>query len=220
MDYNKNLLSHKLDRWVDYLTDCALPDWADLPNIGLYMDQVIALLTNYLDFLPNFGGEERPITPTTINNYVRLRVMPAPERRKYYRVHIAFLIVIFTMKQSVSIPSIQKVLPASLEEEAVQAFYQRFVARFSHVGHTFAQVAEKSARSLPLNTQEEAGEIVEDLLLETILTAGCSRLFAERLLSLRGRTLEEVRALEAISANAWRNLYQEDTEPAAKAVNK
>lgn len=28
-------------------------------------------------------SKDKPVTPTTINNYVRLKVMPAPEKRKY-----------------------------------------------------------------------------------------------------------------------------------------
>ena len=81
------------------------------------MDQVIALLGQYLDFIPVEDQKDKPVTSTTINNYVRLKVMPAPEKRKYYRIHIAYMIMIFTLKQGTSISSLQKLLPAGGDED-------------------------------------------------------------------------------------------------------
>ena len=81
MRYDKELIAHKLLRWEDYLNNYKLPAWKELPDIGLYMDQVIALLGQYLDFIPVEDPKNKPVTPTTINNYVRLKVMPAPEKR-------------------------------------------------------------------------------------------------------------------------------------------
>ena len=50
MSYDKELVAHKLQRWENYLNNYKLPAWKELPDIGLYMDQVIALLGQYLDF--------------------------------------------------------------------------------------------------------------------------------------------------------------------------
>ena len=122
MPYDKELITHKLIRWEEYLNHYKLPAWKELPDIGLYMDQVIALLAQYLDFIPVEDQKDKPVTPTTINNYVRLKVMPAPEKRRYYRVHIAFLIMIFTLKQGISIGSLQKLLPSPTDEEGVEKF--------------------------------------------------------------------------------------------------
>ena len=76
MPYDKELIAHKLIRWEHYLNNYKLPAWKELPDIGLYMDQVIALLGQYLDFIPMEDSKDKPVTPTTINNYVRLKVMP------------------------------------------------------------------------------------------------------------------------------------------------
>ena len=124
MSYNKELIAHKLLRWEHYLNNYRLPAWKELPDIGLYMDQVIALLSQYLDFIPvEDMKHEKPVAPTTINNYVRLKVMPAPEKRKYYRIHIAFLIMIFTLKQGASISGLQQLLPANdASEEEVRTY--------------------------------------------------------------------------------------------------
>ena len=50
MKFDKALIAGKLRRWEKYLSEYRLPAWADLPDIGLYMEQVVALLKGYLDY--------------------------------------------------------------------------------------------------------------------------------------------------------------------------
>ena len=89
MSYDKALIAHKLQRWDHYITEYHLPQWESIPDFGLYMDQVVLLLERYLSFIPPVNEEkERIVTASAINNYVRLKLMPAPVKRKYYRVHI------------------------------------------------------------------------------------------------------------------------------------
>ena len=44
MQYDKELIAHKLDRWDRFITDYHLPEWDSIPDLGLYMDQVVVLL--------------------------------------------------------------------------------------------------------------------------------------------------------------------------------
>lgn len=195
MKYDKSLITHKLIRWENYLQHYTLPEWKDLPNIGLYMDQVIALLSSYLDFIPMPVDKpsERPITPTTINNYVRLKVMPAPEKRKYYRIHIAYLIMIFILKQSVSISSLQKMIPVGLSPDEVQEFYQRFVKKLHDVGYFFTQQTRLAAQDILAPDSNEVYEnSIDGLILQSMLMAGFSGILAEKLLQLQGADPEEV----------------------------
>ena len=116
----------RLAQWMDELERFDLPDWESLPQLDLYMDQVILLLTRYLAPLERYG-EEKAITASIINNYVRMKVMPAPVKKRYSRVHLAYLIVICTLKQSLSISCIQRLLPQAGSEEEARAFYTAFV---------------------------------------------------------------------------------------------
>ena len=99
MKYDKALVAGKLRRWETYLNTYRLPGWDQIPDLGLYMEQVIALLRQYLDYLPPELKEEEFITAAAINNYVRTKIMPEPVKKRYYRVHIAYLLVICTLKQ-------------------------------------------------------------------------------------------------------------------------
>ena len=192
MYYNKELINHKLLRWERYLQNYSLPDWKDIPDIGLYMDQVIALLTEYLDFIPSNDPKERPITPTTINNYVRLKVMPPPNRRKYYRIHIAYLVVIFTLKQSVSISAVQQILPNGLPEDEVRGFYHRYVEIVNDVALFFTRQTREAAGDVLTPGGQEDDIAVTHLIIQTILMGGFSGILAEKLLQLHGADPEDV----------------------------
>lgn len=81
MRYDNRLTAAKLRRWETYLHDYRLPSWEEIPDLGLYMEQVLALLRQYLDYLPPELKDEQFITAATINNYVRNRFMPEPCRK-------------------------------------------------------------------------------------------------------------------------------------------
>ena len=70
-------VARRLAEWEAGMDAFRLPDWESLPQLELYMDQVIILLNQYLGPLYR-SGEEKAVTASIINNYVRLRVLPAP----------------------------------------------------------------------------------------------------------------------------------------------
>ena len=54
------MLISDFESWCSRMEEHMLPPWSELPDIDLYMDQVIALMTKYLS--PFAGAEEKPIT--------------------------------------------------------------------------------------------------------------------------------------------------------------
>ena len=204
MPYDKELIAHKLIRWEHYLNNYKLPAWKEIPDIGLYMDQVIALLGQYLDFIPIEDAKDKPVTPTTINNYVRLKVMPAPEKRKYYRVHIAFLIMIFTLKQGISLNGLQQLLPSTADEEETRTFYTSYVARLQEVGNFYTAQTRAAVQDI-LDPQSSNEGAIENVIIQSILQSGFSRIMAEKLLHLQDADPQQVLELEKISDGRGRH---------------
>ena len=56
--------------------------WAELPDLALYMDQVLTILEKQLCLIA-CGPEDKNLTSTMINNYVKHKVIPAPIKKKY-----------------------------------------------------------------------------------------------------------------------------------------
>ena len=186
MEYNSALVAEKLRRWEKYLNNFRLPKWEEIPDFGLYMEQVIGILGQYLDYMPPELKEEQFITAATINNYVRTKVMPEPKKKRYYRVHIAYLIIILTLKQSLSISLIQKMIPMGLSEDQVRETYTAYAARHSMVARYFVEQVRAAAG--PILQHEEVSEYAtdrpEELIVMSAISAGFARLFAEKLLLL------------------------------------
>ena len=197
MQYDKDLVAHKLRRWDKFITDYHLPEWEAIPDFGLYMDQVIVLLEQYLSFIPSPAGtKEHFVTSSTINNYVRLKIMPAPVKRKYHRVHIAYLIMILTMKQSLSISDVQKVIPPDSSEEEVRVVYENYSEKFRRLALFFNQQVQSGAEGIHSATESNCGNAVELLVIESALIAGFSKILAEKLIRLCGADTEDVLAAE------------------------
>ena len=201
MQYDKSLVAHKLLRWDKFITDYHLPEWNSIPDFGLYMDQVIVLLEQYLSFIPTpAGAKEHIVTSATINNYVRLKIMPAPVKRKYHRVHIAYLVMILTMKQSLSISDVQKVIPPmDSSEDEVLSVYEDYSEKFRRLALFFNQQVQTGAEGI--RTPGQTGDnAVELLVIESALIAGFSKILAEKLIRLCGADTEDVLAAEKETA--------------------
>ena len=143
MAYDNDKITGRLRQWFDGMEQFTLPTWEQLPQLELYMDQVILLLRQYLSPL-HHEEDDKSITTSIINNYVRMKIIPPPVKKKYSKVHIASLIMICILKQSLSISCIQRMLPEEQNEETLQPFYHDFVEQYCVVQESFIQHTRKA----------------------------------------------------------------------------
>lgn len=193
MAYDKALVAGKLRRWEQYIKNFRLPEWDEIPEIGLYMEQVLSLLKQYLDYLPPELKEEQFITASTINNYVRTKVMPEPIKKRYYRTHIAYLIIILTLKQNLSIAMIKQLLPTGMSQEELKATYTAYVHRHRTTAAYFVEQIRTIAG--PILDHPDREEISTDtaagLIVTSAMIGGFTRLLSEKLLLLDGKSVDE-----------------------------
>ena len=157
------------------------------------MEQVLALLRQYLDYLPPELKDEQFITAATINNYVRNRFMPEPCRKKYYRVHIAYLIMICTLKQTLSIATLHSMIPVGLSEQEVREIYSAYAEKHRLAAEYFIQQVRLAAGPILAHERTQcalATSETSELISEIAILSGLSRLLAEKLLLLEGKDLE------------------------------
>jgi len=185
MELSRELVAGKLRRWEKYLYNFQLPGWDSIPDFGLYMDQIIGLLTEYLDYLPPEIKSDRIITAATINNYVRMKIMPEPQNKKYYRVHIAYLIIICTLKQSLNIATIQKIIPLQLSEADICRIYTSYAERHRAAADYFIEQVRIFVQPL-LNNDSGSERVSDELIFSAAILSGLSRLLAEKIISLEG----------------------------------
>lgn len=122
MEFNNNLKENKSENF-------RLPRWNEIPNIDLYVDQVVSYLEDYLSIYIKTESEknsDKIITKTMINNYVKHEIIKPPVNKKYNREHIAYLFVIFILKQNYSMEEIKKLITLALDTSSTEDAYNRF----------------------------------------------------------------------------------------------
>ena len=153
----------------------------DIPNIDLYMDQLVSLVGKYLSLFPE-DSQNPIITPSIINNYVRLNVMPAPYRKRYSRKHIAYAVMICFLKQVMTLTEIQKVIPPDLSQEQLRQLYNDFVRKTTTATRLFMDEVRESARQCLV---EENTHGCESLVLHSAITSMLYKLLTVKLTGLQ-----------------------------------
>ena len=173
MEINRKTADAWISYWENYIGNYALPSWEQIPDFGLYMEQVITFLKNCLNYMERSTNDDSVITASAINNYVRKKLMPQPVKKRYYRTHIAYLIILCALKQSLSIAEIQSMIPAEAGEEELKVFYTEFTERHKRAAGFFIERV-KSIKDMIVHDKDlhdlfkdNATEIVVDVALIT-----------------------------------------------------
>lgn len=118
---------------VEKLANFHIPRWEELPNIDLYLDQVVNFVEDNLSkFVSDDINEEQDdksskiLTKTMINNYVKQGVLEAPIKKKYNKKHLACLFAICILKQVYSMSNINEIMNLYIKPEPVSKSYNCF----------------------------------------------------------------------------------------------
>lgn len=113
-----------------------IPRWNELPNVDLYLDQVVTFINSSLSsFLPCSNGdddkkENQILTKTMINNYVKNRLIDAPVKKKYSKIQCAKIFAICILKQVYSMNEICTLIEIALKHSNAEHAYDKFCSLF------------------------------------------------------------------------------------------
>lgn len=187
MNFDKDVVAAKLRRWEKYLYNYQLPYWDEIPNVGFYMEQVVGILKEYLDYMPPEIHNGNVITAASINNCVRLKCMPGTINKKYYRLHIAYLIMIFSLRQTLGMATIQKLISSDIPEEDFREQYDHYVDLHQRAAQYFTERVRESADPI-VKKEDNAEQASEDFVYLSAIVGGFAQLLSEKMLLLDGLT--------------------------------
>lgn len=98
----------ELSNYIKEIENFKLPDYKDIPQIPLYMEQVIGYISEVLSPISN--GNEQPLTPFMVNNYVKAKMITPPTKKKYNTNHIGYLLSISLLKNVVSMKDLATII--------------------------------------------------------------------------------------------------------------
>lgn len=144
-------------------------DWDALPDLSLYMDQVIGYMPRQLI---QYGEEER-LTSAMVNNYIKDGLLPRAEGKRYGKTHLAYLTAICALKHTLPVKD-AGFLAARQKNEEPREMYQRFCAELD-------RALKATARRLDPEQEEEA---LSSLALELALRSYADKLACQRVIDL------------------------------------
>lgn len=96
--------------------------WEGLPDIDLYMDQVVSYLPRQ-----TIGGKAPTITSAMINNYVKDGLLPRACGKRYHKEHLGYLTAIGLLKNVLTVKDMKLLLSAITVEGEEERQYDRFL---------------------------------------------------------------------------------------------
>ena len=136
---------------LDSLALRCLPQWEELPDLELYMDQVLSLVGRYLP-----SGEDKGLTASMVNNYVKQKVLPPPVNKRYGRGHLAALLMLCTLKSVMPISAVQLLFESWGGAEGLESLYAEFRQQYAQANSAVAsrleQLPGEDARSFFLSS--------------------------------------------------------------------
>lgn len=165
------------------LTNYSLPSWEMLPDIELYMDQVVSVVTKYLETPVSSIELNRPVTSSMINNYVKLGIIPAPKKKRYSKIHLAYLLIVCTLKQTLDMTTIQKIIPVGISENEIKNTYDSFVKN-QHTAFNYVFNQTRAVAEPILNFDGNNQDRMNDLVMQVSVSANLFKLMAEKITHL------------------------------------
>lgn len=148
----------------------------EMPEIDLYMDQIIQLFDHkYKDKKRN--DEEKVLTKTMINNYAKGKLFIPIKNKKYSKKHLILISLIYQLKGALSINDIKATLDGintklTNENIDLEKFYTSFLTIQQGNAEDFEQEFHKRASDVHSEVEkmeDEDPEQLEKILLITSL---------------------------------------------------
>lgn len=174
MEFDINKLSSLIEEISSY-EDIEL---SDIPNLDLYMDQVITLFDSKLSHLRR-NEDDKILTKTMINNYTKAKILMPSTKKKYSKDHIILLILIYYLKQNLSISDvsllfkdmIKTVESTKNESLEIEKIYQSFLHVKKADSSTLQEDLNKKVDLVLQNTKDLSSKNLEfSQMLITVLT--------------------------------------------------
>ena len=143
------------------------PRWEELPDVELYVDQLVGYIEKHLSLL-YIGQEGKFITASMINNYVKMKLIPAPVKKRYSVRHLARLIVVCALKRDFTISELHAMMDFELAHFENRVVYNLFCDEMeSNIAAVFL------GKRLPA-----CGSTMEEIIVRTVMTAFANKLYA------------------------------------------
>ena len=148
----------------------------EMPDIDLYMDQVIQLF-NHTFTNTKRNDDEKVLTKTMINNYAKGKLFIPIKNKKYSKKHLILISLVYQLKGALSINDIKTTLDGinkklTKEDFELEKFYKSFLSIQQRNALDFEHEFQKRADDVHIEVEkleDNEAEKLEKILLVSSL---------------------------------------------------
>ena len=138
-----------------------LPRYAQIPDVGLYLEQVVRYVNAHLAPL----GEPE-LTSSMVSNYVKQGVIFSPIKKSYTAEHLARLLFIAVVKPVVPLEGLRMMFRIQEDNYTLPTAYDYFCDEFENMlGAAFGIAPAREGLG---ETQSDAKDLLRNTILATV----------------------------------------------------
>lgn len=145
------------------------PRYAELPNMSLYLEQVLEVVNGSLAFL-----DHDKLTKPMISNYIKNGALASPEKKRYSRDHLCYLIVIDILKPVFTLQQLASIFEVQRQTYDLAVAYDYFCAEFENA---LCEAFRFTGMPLPSIETERTEQTI---LIRSLVLAAANRVFVEK----------------------------------------
>ena len=135
----KTMSENTLQQILNRIEDMSQIHSQDIPSLDLYMDQILTLFDVNLADNKRYE-DDKLLTKTMINNYSKEGLLKPIKGKKYSKEHILQMLLIYSLKNTISIQEIKRVLqPYHEKMEDIEPLYNQYLEYQKELSHQTSQ---------------------------------------------------------------------------------
>jgi len=210
----------QFQKWLEEVDDFSLPKFKELPNIDLYMEQVLKYINDVLDVFSS--EDQKMLTSFMVNNYVKAKMINEPIKKRYSKEEIGYLIAITLMKSTISMSDMSLLLEmdknVSLDKGRLYAFYSDIQSSILHEStkktksitdsllRKYKSEKDKNPTDADLNLRNSLGF----LALRLAIRSQANKLLSDKILKQIRKDLHGAKAIEIESTPGHNEIRREN----------
>lgn len=140
----------------------------DIPDLDLYMDQIMTLFDQHLDDNKRYE-DDKLLTKTMINNYSKAKVISPVKGKKYTKEQIIQMLMIYYLKNNLTIQEIKKVLSPLYEKNiALKNIYDQFIQLKQEQTKQLQQFIHQQISAYQLDVSKDEDRLMIMMILSSL----------------------------------------------------
>lgn len=158
----------ELDKIIDKVVSRSYLTSDDIPDLDLYMDQIMTLFDQHLNDNKR-SEDDKLLTKTMINNYSKAKVISPVKGKKYTKEQIIQMLMIYYLKNNLTIQEIKKVLSPLYEENSdLKDTYDQFIQIKHEQTKQLQQFIHQQISSYKLDVSQNKDRLMIMMILSSL----------------------------------------------------